>query len=157
MTDWIEELSADAPEETRRKIALARSDLHRPEVIEDAYDEVVRLTRIDLARAGRLAEAAIWLADAAGDPASRALAARAMGHFLYLSRCYAPALAHYEAALEIYESLGRSIDVGRTINGTLQTLIYLGNWARALSLAERARQIFEEHHDRLRLARLLQN
>ena len=154
MNDWIEQLSADTPEEWRRKIALERKELHRIEIIEQAYEEVARLTRIDLARAGRLAEASVWLAAAVGEPASRALAARAMGHFLYLSRCYAPALVHYEEALEIYEGLGRSIDVGRTISGTLQTLIYLGDWARALSLAERARQIFEEHHDRLRLARL---
>jgi CHAT domain-containing protein len=154
MKDWIAQLSADVPEETRRKIATEHEELHRAEIIEEAYDEVVRLTRIDLAQAGRLAEASLWLADAVADPASRALAARAMGHFLALSRCYAPALVHYEVALEIYESLGRSIDVGRTISGTLQTLIYLGDWTRALSLAERARQIFEEHSDRLRLARL---
>jgi CHAT domain-containing protein len=154
MTEWMEELAVEASEESRRAFAMRRKDLHRSELVELLYDEVVRLTRIDLARAGRLAEAAIWLADAVGEPASRALAARAMGHFLYLSRCYAPALVHYEAALEIYERLGRSVDVGRTINGTLQTLIYLGNWERALSLAERARQIFAEHHDRLRLARL---
>ncbi len=154
MNDWIEQLSADSPEETRRKIALEHRELHRGEIIELAYDEVVRLTRVDLPRAGRLAEASIWLADVLADPASSALAARAMGHFLALSRFYAPALVHYEAALAIYEDLGRSIDVGRTISATLQVLIYLGDWARALSLAERARQIFEEHHDRLRLARL---
>src|SRR6185437_3733282 len=60
-------------------------------------------------------------------------------------------------ALEIFEKLGRDVDVGRTINGALQSLIYDGQYQRAFQLVDRARTIFLAHNDRLRLARLDSN
>lgn len=154
---WMAQI-AEIPDETvRQRLVRERPDLHKPGTVEQLYDEVVRQTRIDLDRAGRLADAAQWIATAIGEDASVALAARAVGHVLYLSRCDAPALRQYERALEIYERLGLEVELARTINGTLQSLIYLGQSDRALDLAERAHAIFARHGDRLRLARLEAN
>src|SRR6266481_7024133 len=46
------------------------------------------------------------------------------------------------------------IEVGRTLSGSLQTLIYLGRYDEAFTFAKRAHDIFARYGDHLRLARL---
>ena len=41
-----------------------------------------------------------------------------------------------------FQRTGRDLDVARTINGALQSLIYDGQYERAFKLVERARAIF---------------
>src|SRR5207245_8856092 len=76
------------------------------------------------------------------------------GHVLYLGRRYQPALRRYQAALALFKRLRRTIDVGRTLSGSVQPLIYLGRYEQAFAYAQKAREIFEKHGDRVRLARL---
>ena len=149
------ELLALQPESRRRRQLLqAGREWWKPETVARLYDEVVRLVRVDLRQAERLARAAAWIAAQIDDEGSRAASLRAMGHVFYLKRKYEPARQHYQAALAIYERLGMELDVGRTISGSLQTLIYLGRYDEAFACAERAHTIFLEHGDHLRLARL---
>jgi CHAT domain-containing protein len=149
------ELLALQPDSRRRRQLLqAGREWWKPETVARLYDEVVRLVRVDLRQAERLARAAAWIAAQIDDEGSRAASLRAMGHVFYLKRKYEPARQHYQAALAIYERLGMELDVGRTISGSLQTLIYLGRYDEAFACAERAHTIFLEHGDHLRLARL---
>ena len=60
----------------------------------------------------------------------------------------------YQKSLAIYQRLGNRLEAGRTLNSSLQSLIYLGRYEEAMEYAARARAIFERHGDRLRLARL---
>lgn len=126
----------------------------KPQLVDRLYDEVVRLVRVDLAQARRVARAACWLAKEWKDEYSLAQASRALGHVDYLSGLCAEALAHYQSAISRFEKLGRHLDLARTLSGSLQSLIYLGDYRCAFDWATRARSIFAAEGDGLRLARL---
>jgi len=154
---WITDLSFMETEPARRSFLVDQPLLRTRQSVQKLYDAVVHLAGIDLKRAERLAEAASWIAADLNDSQSFAQSSRAVGHVLHLNGKYRQAIAQYEMALEIFESLGRDLDVARTINGALQSLIYDGQYDRAFALGERARRIFEANGDRLRLARLNSN
>ncbi|HEU5414935.1 MAG TPA: CHAT domain-containing tetratricopeptide repeat protein [Candidatus Angelobacter sp.] len=154
---WIDNLAALTGEPERRSFLAARPELRSSESIQSLYDAVVTFVRIDVPKAERLALASSWIAEDLNDPAATALSARAMGHVLYITGKHRQAIQQHERALAIFEELGRDLDVGRTINGMLQCLIYDGQYERAFQLVERGRTIFAAHHDRLRLARLDSN
>jgi CHAT domain-containing protein len=157
LESWIVDLSFMETGPARRSFLDDQPLLYTPQSVQKLYDAVVHLAGIDLKRAERLAEAASWIATDLKDSYAFAQSARAVGHVLYLNGKYRQAIAQYEKALEIFESLGRDLDVARTINGALQSLIYDGQYDRAFKLGERARSIFEANGDRLRLARLNSN
>ncbi len=150
----VELLALQPDSRRRRQLLQAGRQWWQPETVARLYDEVVRLARVDLRQAEQLARAAAWISAQIGDEGCRAASLRAVGHVFYLKRQYEPAREHYQAALAIYERLGREVDVGRTLSGSLQTLIYLGRYDEALAGAQRAQDIFLKHGDRLRLARL---
>lgn len=154
---WMEELSSLAEEQERRVFVSQHPEISTPAVVQQMYDAVVTLVRIDVPRAERLAHASKWIADGLKDPASIAQSTRAVGHVLYITGKYKPAIQHYERAMAIFEELGRDVDVARTISGALQSLIYDGQYDRAFQLGDHARAIFQLYNDRLRLARLDSN
>ena len=154
----LERLMADLAHEpnARRRLKALHShrELWRAETVTRFYEEVVRLLHVDVPQAERMARATATLADALGDAASRAASRRAMGHVAYRRRKYEHSLALYAEALALYESLGDDLEAGRTLNSSLQSLIYLGRYSEAMENAERARSTFLRLGDRLRLARL---
>jgi tetratricopeptide (TPR) repeat protein len=150
----VERLALEPESRRRRQLLQAGREWWKPETVARLYDEVVRLARVDLRQAERLARAAAWISAQIDDEGSRATSLRAAGHVFYLKRKYQPARQHYQAALAIYERLGMELDVGRTISGSLQNLIYLGRYDEAFAGAQRAQDIFLKHGDHLRLARL---
>jgi CHAT domain-containing protein len=154
---WIADLAAIAGEPERRAYLASHPQVHNPEAVQLLYNSVVTLVRVDVQQAERLAQASAWIAEEVNDPAAVAQSARAVGHVLYISGKYRQAIQEYERALSIFESLGREVDVARTISGALQSLIYDGQYQRAFQLGDRARAIFTAHEDRLRLARLDSN
>ena len=66
-------------------------------------------------------------------------------------------MQHHQAARAVFLGLGRDVDVARTLNGALQSLICLGRYDEALASAGEARAIFERHGNLLGLARLDSN
>ncbi len=154
---WISDLAAIPGEPERRAYLARHPQVHNPEAVQLLYNSVVTLVRVDVQQAERLAQASAWIAEKVNDPAAVAQSARAVGHVLYISGKYKQAIQEYERALSIFESLGREVDVARTISGALQSLIYDGQYQRAFQLGDRARAIFTAHKDRLRLARLDSN
>jgi CHAT domain-containing protein len=102
----------------------------------------------------RLAEAAAALARQTGARKSHALALRAKANALWFLNRNQPAVALYGEAIALFEELGDETEVGRTLSSSIQPLIRLGEYARALEGAERARCIFQKSGDELRLARL---
>ena len=79
------ELLALQPESRRRRQLLqAGREGWKPETVARLYDEVVRLVRVDLRQAERLARAAAWIAAQIEDEGSRAASLRALGHVFYL-------------------------------------------------------------------------
>jgi tetratricopeptide (TPR) repeat protein len=114
----------------------------------------MRVSRVDLRQAERLADAATWLAEKLDDDRCRAHSLRAMGYVLLIRREYTQALRQFEAALRLFRRLREDVDVGRTLSNVLHTLNFLGRYDDALESAKEARRIFERHNEPLRLARL---
>ncbi len=156
-----ESLDRIARQSSRRAIATflqRQPQLWHPDVVDELYERVVRVARVDLRQAERLADAATWLADKLGDDRCRAQSLRAAGHVALFRGQHSEALERYEAALGLFRALGRDVDAGRTVSGgLLQCFISLGRYDEAFALAQEARQIFERHGDWLRLARLDSN
>ena len=124
------------------------------ELVIHLADEVPRRARSNLQEAKRLARAAFWLAHDLGDAFARARALRAHGHVQSLGGRYRAALARYAEAANAFTAIGADIEVAITDSGSLQPLIYCGEYEEAFARAERARAVFERHSDHPRLARL---
>jgi CHAT domain-containing protein len=156
--DWVAQLSLQADEGTRRRIFSSHSRGRTEPLVDRLYDEVVKLARVDMERADRVAQASEWLAEKAGDPYARAQSLRGRGHVLYIRNGdHKQAVENYQAALKLFEQLGREREVARTISNAIQPMIYLGQYERTFALTERAREIFIRIGDRLRVARLETN
>src|SRR5262245_1329382 len=153
--ELIEQVGSQASRRAVASFLRQQKKLWDPAIVETLYESVVRVARMDLRQAERLADAATWLAEKLQDDRCRAQSMRAVGHVLLIRRRYSEALKHYDAALRLYRRLGEDLDVGRTLSGgALQGLVYLARYDDALAAAREARRIFERHDDRLRLARL---
>jgi CHAT domain-containing protein/tetratricopeptide (TPR) repeat protein len=148
------ELAQEPNPRRRRQLVQSHPELWLPGTVARFYDEVVRLLHVDLRQAERMAHAASLVAERVGDDSSRAAALRALGHIRYRQRKYAASLDLYRKSLAIYQRLGDVLEAGRTLNSSLQDLIYLGRYPEAMEYAQQAREIFERLGDRLRLARL---
>ena len=154
LKDLLADLAREANPQRRRRLLLSNPEFLRPQTVTSLYDEVVRLLHVDIQQAERMARAAALLARRLDDDASRAASLRALGHISYRKRKYQASVDLYQQALAICDRLGDELEAGRTLNSSLQSLIYLGRYPEAMDHAQRARQIFERLGDRLRLARL---
>lgn len=153
--ELIEQVGSQPSRQAVASYVRRQKQLWDPAVVEMLYESVVRVARVDLRQAERLADAALWIAEKLHDHRCRAQSLRAAGHVLLIGRRYREALKQYQAALGLYRRLGEDLDVGRTLSGgALQTLVYLARYDEALAAAREARRIFERHGDLLRLARL---
>ncbi len=155
--ELIDALAGIRQARARTTFLRRNRELWDPSVVERIYARVVRLARTDLDRADGLARAAHWIAEKLGDEACRAQSLRAIGHVHHTRGEYEEALHHHQAAREAFVGLGRDIDVARTLNGALQSLICLGRYDEALEWAAQARAIYERHGNLLGLARLDSN
>jgi CHAT domain-containing protein/Tfp pilus assembly protein PilF len=152
--DLIEQLARVENGQARARLLRQHRECWNAALIQRMFDEVVRLARIDVQQAGRLARAAMWLADQLDDDAARAQSLRALGHVSLSLGRHREAVKRYERALELFRALKRDADIARTLNGSLQSLISLGRYRQAYAWAEEARGIFERHGNRLGLGRL---
>ena len=155
--ELIDRLAEFSNSRARTSFLRRHNQLWEPAVVERLYARVVRLARIDLQRTDRLAQAAKWVAEKLEDDGCRAQSLRATGHVRFIRGKYNEALEHYDAAVKLFRRAGREVDVARTLNGALQSLICLGRYKEALASARRARLIFERHGVALGLARLDSN
>jgi tetratricopeptide (TPR) repeat protein len=153
----IDQLSEIGTSRARTSFLRRHRPLWDPAVVEELYARVVRLARSDLQRADRLAQAATWVAEQLEDDGSRAQSLRATGHVRHIRGKYKEALEHYNRAVKLFRRAGREVDVARTLNGALQSLVSLGKYDEALTSAGQARLLFERHGIALGLARLDSN
>jgi tetratricopeptide (TPR) repeat protein len=130
-----------------------RGSLH-PGVVERLADLAREKVRVNAQDSLHLAEAALAVADVIADPQSRARGLRAKANALWFLNRNREAVELYDQALALFERCGNLTEIGRTLSSSIQPLIRLGEYAKALAGAERARQIFVDSGDALRLARL---
>ena len=158
VTPLIDQLAVLPSRRAMIAFLTRQRELWNPAAVEQLYEQVVRVSRVDVRQATRLADGAAWLAAELGDDRSRAQSLRAGGHVLLIRRRYGDALQRYRAALRLFRAAGDNLDVGRTLSGgALQSLILLGRYHEATTSAREARRIFKRHGDTLRLARLDSN
>jgi tetratricopeptide (TPR) repeat protein len=153
---WDQLQEIDNPEALRR-FTIDHPQVRCVDTVEKLHAEIVSGIVVDSARAQRLAMLARWIANDLEDNHAKAVADRCEGHVHYAAAHYDAALGCYESAAGRFEQLGRESDVAKTLNGAIQTLIYLGRYDQAIEFAARARPIFERESDGLRLARLDSN
>src|SRR5262245_38348244 len=79
----------------RARLLRSHKQLWAAAVVERLYARVVQLVRVDLERAGRLAQASTWIAEKLDDDGCRAESLRATGHVLFIENQYAKALECY--------------------------------------------------------------
>ena len=126
------------------------------------WDEVIRVltervwqeVRVNTQQAERMADAAIEVAEARGDPVSLGKSIRAKANALYALDHHAAAIELHEKAITLFEQAGDQAELARTLSGSIQPLLLLGRYDHALAAGERARTIFQQQGNTRRLARL---
>ena len=98
----LDQLASQSSRRALMTFVRHRPELWTPAIVEGLYERVVRVARVDLRQAERLADAAMWIADQLGDDRSRAQSLRAVGHVALFRGHHSKALERYEAALAPY-------------------------------------------------------
>jgi len=150
----INELGQLSSESLRRKFLAKHKALIRLGTVEHLAQLVVQKVRVSTQEALNLAEAAMLIAKRLRRKEALALGLRAKANALYSSGDNRAAIEHHQQAIKLYESLGLWREAGRTLSGSIQPMILLGEYDQAFLAANRAREIFERLNDSWRLARL---
>jgi CHAT domain-containing protein len=148
------ELATLADDRSRRAFVARHADLLSAETVERLSEVVQSKVRVDVKQAMALAEAAELIARKLRSPEALARGLRAKGNALHFVNDYRAAVEHHEEAARLFDEAGRPTEVGRTLSTSIQSHILLGEYARAQDAANRARAIFAQTGDDLRLARL---
>jgi CHAT domain-containing protein/Tfp pilus assembly protein PilF len=154
LTAELASLETDA---ARRKYLTRHRSLIHSKVVQQLAPAVVDAIRTDARAALRLAEATVLIARKLRRKEDLALALRAKGNALFACDDNLGAVKHHDQAFKIYESLKIWKEAARTLSNSIQPLILLGEYDRALTASERAREIFTQLGEERRLASLDNN
>lgn len=110
--------------------------------------------RIDPHRSAELADVIIAIADAVGDPWTRALGMMAKGDAIKFIGAQQEAWDLLETAGRQFSAAGDEVGWARTWIGRLFVAAQLGRLPEAIEQTEQARAIFARHGERLRLLRI---
>jgi tetratricopeptide (TPR) repeat protein len=138
----------------RARFIVEHPELIRSEVVSSLAERVPRLIRADLKAAAAAADFALLLARRIKSGDSMALAFRAKANVLHVSGENRAAVRHHERARELFAEARNRSQVARTLSGSIQPLILLGEYERAHAAAAEASTIFREEGNAWRLARV---
>jgi len=141
-------------EPERRRFLSRHPRLIHTEVVTQLAEVVVEKIRVNTREALHLADAALLIARRLRRKGDVALGMRTKGNALYACGDNRAAVEHHQRAFRLFESLGDSQAAARTLSSSIQPLILLGEYDRALALSERAREIFTRLNEPWRIARL---
>lgn len=141
----------------RRLFFDRRPDLVSREQVEALCAEVAQSIMVEHERAIELATTARFLAEQLADDRCRALAARASANAFHRARESEQAQQYYEAALTLFLEIGDELSAAITRSSGLHNLAYLGHYEEVYAWEAKAREVFQRHGDRLRLAILDHN
>ncbi|PYS20342.1 MAG: hypothetical protein DMF72_21420, partial [Acidobacteria bacterium] len=151
---FIHKLAELSNQRSRREfLARHRTRLSLDLIIEIA-DRARELLRVDARESLAFSDTAIEIARILDNRLAMAHAVRIKANAKYALGEYQAALELYEQVIEIFEALGETTELGRTLSVSILSLSLCGEYESALVAAERARTIFTELKDELRLARL---
>jgi len=141
----------------RRRFLTRHKALLRSEVVKQLADLVLEKIRVNTQEALRLADAGLLIAHKLRRKEDIALGLRAKANALYACGDNRSAVEHHDRASEIYESLEIWREAARTHSNSIQPLILLGEYERAFSASEKAREIFTRLGETRRIASLENN
>jgi CHAT domain-containing protein len=154
LEDIFNQLAALSDETSRNKFLSHHRTLLSPSMVQQLDEAVGVFVRQDLQKAQRLAMAALTIAGKLGDKESRAYALRAQANASWFLGDNKQAVGLHAEAIRLFSDIGNRMEEGRTLSVSIQPLILLSEYDRALERAERARQIFTAAGESVRLARL---
>jgi CHAT domain-containing protein len=99
----------------------------------------------DLAQS--LAETNLYIASLLDTPLAWAYANRSRAHVFYTMRRSLDAEPHFEKAVQLFETAGLPSEVGRTLVGQMDNLMYLSRYSEALDKARHARSALQQAND----------
>src|SRR5260370_29331626 len=157
LNDLLPKLMRLANDSDRLKFLARHRNLLRPKVVEQLAPLVVDKIRVDAREALRLAEIVVLIAQRLRRPEDLALALRAKANALYACGSNRAAVEHHDQAYEIYASRGSWKEAARTLSNSIQPRILLGEYDRAFTASEQAREIFARLGEGKRIASLENN
>jgi CHAT domain-containing protein len=131
-----------------------RPEFLKAGVVRELAEVVRQQVHVNVDRALELADAALAIADQIQDAESLGLANRAKANALCFRGKFQPAIELFQIAIGQFACAGATEELARTLASSIQPLAKLGEYDQALEAAGRARKIFRETGDLLRLARL---
>ena len=101
-----------------------------------------------------LIDEAEQLASGTSDPFTQAVCVRATGNAHQMLNNFSAALDRYDSAIVLFEGVGESAQIGRTLLAKVGLLFYLSRFDELFECARNARRLFEEAGEDASLARL---
>jgi len=123
-------------------------------LIESISARIRELLPRDPDLAETLGETSFYLASVINTPVAWAFANRSRAQVLYTMRKSAEAEPFFNKAVALFETAGLVGEVGRTLVGQIDNLMYLSRYAEGLEVAQRARNALEQASDGQYLSRL---
>ena len=141
----------------RRKFLSRHKSLVNSSVVNQLADLVLEKIRVNTQEALHLADAGLLIARKLRRKEDIALGLRTKANALYACGDNRAAVEHHDRASAIYEALQAWKEAARTHNSSIQPLILLGEYERAFSASEKAREIFTRLGEARRIAILENN
>jgi CHAT domain-containing protein/tetratricopeptide (TPR) repeat protein len=151
---FLQELRVLPDQIARREFLAVNKDGLNLQMIIELADEARELLRVNAGKSLALSELAIEIAEALGDPLAMAHAVRIKANALHHLGSHVPAVELHKQAIRGFEATGEKEELGRTLSACIAALNLCGEYEEAFSAADRARNIFTDLGDELRLARL---
>ena len=141
------------PSRRQEFLAMHKTELGLQLVI-DIANEARELLRVDARKSLALSELAIDISGVIGAQVAMAHGTRIRANALHALGHYSSAVELHNEAVRLFTAEGQHEEVGRTLSACILSLNLCGQYEAAFSAADRARKIFTESGDELRLARL---
>jgi CHAT domain-containing protein len=151
---FVERVLALEHSADRKKLVEQNPAVAWDEVIQALTERVWKEVRVDTHHAEQLADVAVEVAEARGNPVSLGKSIRAKANALYALDQHSAAIHLHERAIALFDQAGDDAELARTLSGSIQPLLLLGRYEEALAAGERARKIFQEQGNTHRIARL---
>src|SRR5262249_31199656 len=116
-------------------------------LIEAISTRIRELLPRDPELAQSLAETNLYVASLIDTPLAWAFANRSRAHVFYTMRRSLDAETHFEKAVQLFQKAGVPGEVGRTLVGQIDNLMYLSRYPEALEKAKHARLALQEAND----------
>lgn len=168
--EWRLWTEASPVSELLNALADAKTDQERRKLLTEDKELVTRellfllsgtsdraYTQADYARALRLLQSVVLVAETIGDKNEQANAWHNMGIIHFLQNRPEPALAAYRNSLRIEEELNRKPEIARSLNSIALVLLAQTKFAEAIEQFQRAQAIFQSLDRKSDVAQTLEN